>query len=204
MGSLSENFSNQLIELIEEDPDYVRAKDIALAVSEGEVFLIGGAVARRLFRVVYGDTKLNDDYDFAITGELSLLQAPNGIGSRINSYGNPKFFFRGHSGGEITVDIIPLLRSFSQPPRNRFPPTIDNFLATAPIVFQGIAYDIRRKIVFGPGVQAVLDRDPRVGSLEELKSYADAKKVSAAELWRVKTAFLGVNRPFSDYLSAVS
>ena len=200
MDSLSEQLSGQFVSLLEEDPDYVRAKDIALSVSEGEVFLVGGAVARRLFRVVHGDTKLNTDYDFAITGGLSLSNAPDCIGSRINSYGNPKFFFPGHSGGETTVDIIPLSRSFSQPPRNRFSPTIDNFLATAPIAVQGIAYDIRRKMIFGPGVEAVLTRDPRVNSIEELANYAYAKRKSVEELWRVKTAFLGVNRPFSDYL----
>ncbi len=163
---LDKRFAQELLE----DPTFGEAVHILRQNSQGNLWLIGGGVFRKLASLLYDTPLLQADYDFIVESPVKRFSLPAGWRVTANRHGNPKFCH-----GVRSIDYVPLSNIHSIKERGLIP-NIEHYLSGVPLTVQSIAYDIEKGALIGAiGLAALDTRTVEVHNASEAV-YAAGKK----------------------------
>lgn len=172
--------------LLEDDSKYLSAREAARPYAVGNLWCIGGYVARKLSSLMHGtSTPSAADVDFMSEYLKPGVNAPPGWTVARNSFGNPKL-----SRGDVLIDICPLSGMLLGTETR--PVTLQDFLDTTPFDYQSLAYDVDAMTLSGEaGIAAVRRQEIRVHNRAWAEVYARMKGRSVEELLLEKAGSLG-------------
>ncbi len=192
-----ENLGKVLIDCLKRNKDFDEIISMVKNNSQGDIFLIGGAVSRTLASELYGRGQKSQDFDFVVDKVNNDLDIPKGWKVSYHKFGNPTFKKDG-----IEIDIFPL-SDHEYIKKNKLKPTIMNFLAGVPFSIQALAYDIKRgKLIGEDGIESLRIRKFEVHNIESAKEVAKRKGISIDErmMQKAKSMDFGII-PFIDNIN---
>jgi hypothetical protein len=200
MVSLTEeNLGKILINQLEKNKDFKEIIAIVKNNSQGNIFLVGGAVSRTLASELYGGGQKSHDFDFVVDKLNSDLNIPEGWEVSYHKFGNPTF-----KKGDIDIDIFPL-SDHEYIKKNKLEPTITNFLEGVPFSIQALVYDINNgKLIGKDGIESLRIRKFKVHNIESAKEVAKRKGISINERMTQKAESMDFGIiPFVDNINSI-
>jgi hypothetical protein len=131
---------------------YPEAERMVLKSSPGGIWLIGPTVYDLLIQEHYhiGEPELN--FSFAVDTSLSSLQRAAGWRSA-KPLESSHIFAKLFNGAEpVIIEPLEKMKAIMETGSK---PSIENYLATVPLTYQSIAFDVRKQKLIGKGVEAI-------------------------------------------------
>ncbi len=154
--------------------------------SQGNIYLVGGTVSRRLVMEIYGECQLDNDYDFIVDKLADELNIPEGWDVSYHKFGNPTF-----KKGDVEIDMFEI-SDHGYIKKNKLDSSIDNFLAGVPFSIQALVFDIKdQKLIGKDGIEALKTRKFKVHNAESARETAEKKGMSVNERMRRKAETMG-------------
>ncbi len=177
-------------------PDYIKLEPARSAlknimdVYSGDLWIIGGYINRIVVSKIYDKPEAlsGGDLDIMLAEKFDLKLIPTMKDWRRlkNKYGGLKL-----RNKNLKVDIFYIQNEKRLSERN-LTPTIDNYLATAPLTAHSIAYDVKKNRIIGDiGLLALESQTVKVNDYAVAEKLAKNKKISIKDLVQKKADDLG-------------
>ena len=162
---------------LEENLDYAEALETVRKNSMGRIWLISGAVFRTLLQKLYGHDSKIPDWDFMTEGITDQICVADGWEVGKNKFNNPRL-----KKEAVVIDLMPL-GNFERFKIRGLEATIENYLLTAPLTIQAIAYDTESETLLGEmGIKSITERTVAVNDEREFFYFAKRKGFERTQL----------------------
>ncbi|MCK4650053.1 NUDIX domain-containing protein [Candidatus Pacearchaeota archaeon] len=191
------SLSEILVKKLREIQEYKEIISLVKENSEGNIYIIGGAVSRTLARELYGGSQETNDFDFVVDKLNEKITASEGWEVSYQKFGNPTF-----KKGNVEVDIFPI-SEHEYIAKKKLKPTIENMLEGVPFTIQALAFNIKNNELIGKeGIEALRNRKFKVNNIESAKNVSKRKGVTINERMQHKaeTMDFGII-PFNENLT---
>ena len=181
-----EDYDALFEKLVLQETSLQEAFDFVRKRSNGNVWLIGGAVYRNIAHMLYRTEKAPHDFDFIVGSPKPQIALPMDWIQTTNKYGNPKFV-----SNALEIDFVPLTTVHSII-RRGLEFSFVNYLTGTPLTIQSIGYNLITKKLEGDiGLHAVKTRTVGINNKEQAKIYEVKKGKSISEIIAEKARSLG-------------
>ena len=143
MPSLESKFKK----ILTQDQDFKTTLAVIIKVSVGQIWLIGGAVYKRLLTSIHGKELLVGDYDFIVENVKEPLPKLDDWTFSYNSFENPRF----SNKKGLVIDLVPL-NNICELKKRGWKPSILNYLQKVPFSVQAVAFNIKTGKLIGAGL----------------------------------------------------
>jgi hypothetical protein len=149
-------------------------------------WLIGSFLFRNLLALqAYTECIESKDYDFLLENPQLSPNLPSGWSTGTNRFGNQKI-----TTPTTTIDIVSLA-DVDWIVSNNLEPTLENFLAGAPLTIQSLAYNVEIRRLYGDsGLHAIQTGKIAIHNLEAAEKCCARYGITVEDYMQQKTSFL--------------
>jgi hypothetical protein len=167
-----DSLNRKIRQILDADANFSESLLVVQKVGFGRIWLIGGAVYKKLVADLQKKDYSAKDYDFIVEKIRKPIPEIRGWELSYGSLGNPRF--RNKKG--LLIDVVPLKGLISVRDWG-YQPSIRSFLRQCPLSIQSVAYDVGTRRLCGSGVKDIKNRVVRIKNKlwqkECLKTYGD-------------------------------
>lgn len=172
-----DELNNIMIKYITYDKDFLDAYSLARQIlPNGKIWLIGGAVYKKIISMLYELPFKTKDIDFITEFDFKINESnlPNGWKNIKNSFGNDRLI-----RDNLIVDLVPLEKISVVLNKKIKKPNISNFMLGTPVDIQQIVFDLDEKNVSGDlAIEAIKNKKININNVSELDNRCNMLKIT--------------------------